>query len=360
MDKLSLYTNGNLDALRDRTDPLADQAVVALIQNPELISLMNSWDQIPEVLPQDWPLQLLNFLNYYQEIENKAPIALLKNGQKFFQEKGDLYLAMLGFYSLPYCYAFADGAEVLVRSNRIVNQIGERLGETGIFLLELFRPGAFYTNKVAYWTCAKVRLIHAFSRYFVERYARDWNPDFGKPINQEDLIGTNLAFSLMVLRGFRKIGVNLSTQESTTVINYWHWVGELMGLEVQFWPVTAKEAFELERLIRKRHLKYSKAGETLIRALIKFYEDSIPDPILSKQAESIVSFFVGEEASKALGLNQTLRIQGDLLGLLFRFTGFQTYGGKKDFRSIENQFRANQLEQFGKVLQVQLPSLKRS
>lgn len=360
MNKLTLYTQDRFDALREQTDPLADEAVVALVNYPELVILMNSWTEIPKDLPQNLPVALINYLSFYQKMESSAPSELLKKGQDFFEEKGDLYLAMLGFYSLPYCYAFADGAQVLVRSRRILDQIGERLGETGSFLLELFRPGAFQGAKQAFLVCAKVRLIHAFSRYFIRMHARDWDPAFGQPINQEDLIGTNLAFSLMVLRGFRKMGVKLTEEETSTVLSYWHWVGQLMGLDVDYWPTNSKEAFELERLIRKRHLNYSKAGETLTRALIDFYEESIPDPLLSRQAESIVSFFLGEEASAAVNIQQKFSIQGDLLGLLFRFTGFQTYRGKKDFRAIERQFALNQEERFGKVLHVALPVLTRS
>ena len=82
---------------------------------------------------------------------------------------------MLGFYSLPYCYAFADGAQVLVRSKRITDEVGMRLSETALFLLDCFVPGTFIHENKSLLTIAKVRLIHAFSRYFVSKYAKDWN-----------------------------------------------------------------------------------------------------------------------------------------------------------------------------------------
>jgi hypothetical protein len=360
VSKLHLYQNTHLDDLRQIQDSPADQAVSILIQNPELISLINSWTEIPASLPKDFPAPLQHFFLFYQEVSQKVPADILKKGQDLFNQKGDLYLAMLGFYSLPYCYAFADGAQVLVRSKRILESIGERLGETGSFVLEIFRPGAFITSQEGYLVCAKVRLIHAFSRFFVEKYAGDWNPDFGKPINQEDMIGTNLAFSLIVLRGWRKLGFRVSPEDTTLIMQYWNWVGELMGITTDFWPDNSKEAFELEKLIRKRHLKESEAGRKLIGALKKYYQSIIPDQILSSQTESILSFFLGKEASKALDLKSGISIQGDLLGQLFKLSGWKNSGSAKGYSGYSRQMKTSQVEQFGKELRINLPELNRS
>lgn len=143
------------------------------------------------IRPQILTLILSGSLNSINK--RKRPLNLvLKNGQRFFAENGQLYTAMLGLYSLPYCYAFADGAEVLVRSKRIIDSIGERLGETGSFVMEIFKPGAFTSERSAFLVCAKVRLIHAFSRYFISHYAKDWDNAYGKPVNQETCSGPTL------------------------------------------------------------------------------------------------------------------------------------------------------------------------
>lgn len=359
MSKLHLYRNTYLDDLRQIQDDPADQAVRVLVEIPQFISLINSWKEIPTSFPEDFPSKLQSFFRFYEEASKKVPSEILKKGQELFNQMGDLYLAMLGFYSLPYCYAFTDGAQVLVRSKRILDSIGERLGETGSFVLEIFKPGAFVISKDAYLVCAKVRLIHAFSRFFVEKYAKDWNPDFGKPINQEDMIGTNLAFSLIVLRGWRKLGFKVSAAETTLIMQYWKWVGKLMGINTEFWPDNSKEAFELEKLIRIRHLRKSEAGLKLIGALKNYYQSSIPDPILSPQTESILAFFLGKEAAKALDLKSTITIQGDLLGLIFKLSGWRT-SGSKSYSGFARQMKRSQLEQFGKELKINLPEINRS
>lgn len=360
MGKLQLYTNSLFDDLRQQQDDLADQAVSQLVQNSDWVNIINSWDLIPDVLPSSFPLELIRFFEFYKSKESTFDEITLERGQRFFEKHGDLYTAMLGFYALPYCYAFGDGAEVLVRSKRIIDGIGERLGETGYFVLELFKPGAFVQDKRAFLVCAKVRLIHAFSRYFIHRYVKDWDLAFGKPINQEDMLGTNLAFSHIVLRGLLKIGVSIQDEEHRSVLAYWKWVGELMGVAVSYWPETAKEAFELDKLISDRHLRSSAAGHKLIQALLSFYQKTVPDKLLANRVEEIVSFFLGKKASKALNITSSPIIRGDLLGLFFKLSGQRNFGSKKSYRHFRKAIEQQQIQQFGKVLTIQLPQIHRS
>lgn len=358
MGKLQLYDNSLFDLLRQNQDELADRAVLTLIQNPFWIATINSWKIIPEELPENLPYELKEFFQFYEKKSTSFDAVTLKNGQDFFERKGDLYTAMLGFYSLPYCYAFADGAEVLVRSKRILDSIGERLGETGIFVMEIFRPGAFTSDKRAFLICAKVRLIHAFSRFFISNYSKDWNADFGNPINQEDMLGTNLAFSQIVLRGMIKLGIDISEREHADVLAYWKYIGELLGIDVSFWPETSKEAFELDKLMRKRHLKPSEAGRKLVSALMDFYKKSIPDPLINTLIQDILCFFLGKTASTALGLSTSRKLQGDILGLIFTLSGWKNTG-KKSYSNFRQTMEKQHLQQFGKVLQINLPELKR-
>lgn len=360
MSKLKQYDFKQLDSLRNQMDPIADQAVLDLIKFPEVISEINCWEEIPISIPSHFPKSIHIFLAEYTISPTDQEKVILNQGQQFFETYGDLYLAMLGFCSLPYCYAFADGAEVLVRSQRILNDSGRRLGETAKFLLEVFKPGAFILSNQAFLICAKVRLIHAYSRYFIIRYAKDWNNAFGKPINQEDLIGTNLAFSLMVMRGMRKIGKSISIKQNELILGYWRYLGKLMGLHIEFWPNTSKEAFELEKLIRIRHMKNSKAGEVLIRSLLDYYETNQKEEFLKGQSESLVSFLIGKQASEALKIKSKLPLNPEIIGTLFQYLGWKNYSGSKSHSKIARNFESGFIQQFGEPVQILLPERKRS
>ncbi|TFV97706.1 DUF2236 domain-containing protein [Algoriphagus kandeliae] len=359
MEKLKLYNQEELDQLRMRQDPLADLAVISLIENPELAQEINSWSQIPDQLPIHFPKVLQEYFSFFKEAAELADSELLKKGQDFFSQTGDIYLGLLGFYSLPYCYAFGDGAQVLVRSKRIVEEIGIRLAETGLFVMELFKPGGFYSDTSPYLTCAKVRLIHAFSRYFISTYSKDWEVKFGAPINQEDMLGTNLAFSMIVLRGLTKMGYSIDSQTFQLVLSYWKWVGALLGVDVKFWPETPKEAFELDRLIRKRHLKETEAGKRLIFALAEYYKQNIPDSIVRNQVDSLFGFFLGKEVAQVLKISHEINLPGSLVDLIFKFSGWKNYGPKKTYQKIRKMMESQQKEQFGKLVQLQIPVFNR-
>ena len=359
MENLSQYTNAVFDRLRTKQDSLADEAVADLLTDPAFASLINSWNCIPNQLPDTFPPALRNYFNYYLHKEKEFSQGEHREAQEFFERTGDLYLAMLGFYSLPYCYAFADGAQVLVRSNRILDQIGERLGETTGFVLDIFAPGAFSTQDGAYLSCAKVRLIHAYSRYFIHKHAKDWDANFGQPINQEDLLGTNLTFSYIVLRGLTKMGMGPTAKEQETVLGYWKWIGELMGVDTSFWPTRAKEAFALDKLIRTRQLRPSEAGQKLVQALLNFYKKNIPDPVLTTQLDQLLAFFLGNEAAKALDLKSSTFLSGDLVGLILKLSGNKTFGSQKSHAALKKNLESRQQLQFGRVLRLQLPEIKR-
>jgi hypothetical protein len=330
---------------------LADDAVKSLIKSPDLCIVINSWGNLPEEnelikFPKAVQTYFLSFFSKPEYINpNKVKIA-----QAFFDKESNLYLALLGFYSLPYCYAFADGAQVLVRSKRIIDDIGRRLSETALFLLDSFRPGTFLIDDRALLTIAKVRLIHAFSRYFVSHYAKDWQSEWGTPINQEDLIGTNLAFSLMVMRGMEKLDKFPGTEVHEAVLHYWKIIGHYLGIDSNYWPETAKDAFELEKVIRKRNLKPSEAGEILTSSLLRFFEKNIPDQNLTAFSETMVAYFLGKEASEAVGISQKVNLPKGLYGLILDLSFVQQGGLKSNYRKTRQQFLAQSKIRFGEAL----------
>ena len=360
MGKLRLYTNKNLDALRSSGDSLADLAVGFLVNQPDWCEKINSWKELPdEEELASFPQELKTFFLFFHQKPDFISPNKVKAAQDFFDKEGNLYLSMLGFYSLPYCYAFADGAQVLVRSKRITDEVGMRLSETALFLLDCFVPGTFIHENKSLLTIAKVRLIHAFSRYFVSKYAKDWNPDWGLPINQEDMIGTNLAFSLLVMRGMEKLNrfPGLDTHEA--VLHYWKIIGHYLGIDIAFWPETAKESFELEKLIRKRHVRPSEAGNTLIKSLLGFYEKSIPDPAMSALSETLVAYFVGKEVAEVLGIQEKTKLPKSVYALVLDLNFLKQSGGKPSYQKTRMQFLEQSKNQFGKELSLGIPVPKR-
>lgn len=361
MNKLKLYKDSELDQLREVADSFADEVVLFLYQHPEWASTINNLKDFPSIEEiSGFPDPLSSYFSSFHQIPAWVDLAKVKMSQDFFNRQGNTYLALLGLYSLPYCYAFADGAQVLVRSKRITDEIGMRLSETALFLLDCFRPGTFQDNKDALLSISKVRLIHAFSRFFTLKYAKDWEKKWGLPINQEDMMGTNLAFSLLVLRGMEKLGKFPGKNVHEAVLHYWKIIGFYLGINVSFWPETAKEAFELEKKIRNRHMKASEAGKILISALLAYYKSTIPDPNLSGSTETLVAYFVGEEASLALGISQSVKLPKELVTLVLELSFFRQNGPGTNYYKIRNIFLEQNKQQFGRMVSINIPEPKRS
>lgn len=355
---MDLYTSGNLNRLRDRQDEPAAIAAGCLVENPELIAVINSWEVLPEILPKSFPEPLARFFHFFQLPPPVVDKQQIRQTQQFFERNAPLILSLLGFYSLPYTYAFADGAEVLVRSKKILDDPGKRLSETALFVLECYRPQAFLGDQKVLLVLAKVRLIHALSRIFIEKYTRDWDAAWGKPINQEDMLATNLTFSLLVSRGMERSGVRISKKQREGLLQYWGLVGYYLGIDTDYIPHTNKEAFELERLIRKRHLKPSGAGEKLVRSLLHFYQQELVRPEFASFIEAVVAFYLGEEISQVLGIRKAKLVPDWVFRNLSTSGLFSMGSTPSHYSSLYRQFISQSEKSSGTPVSISLPSLR--
>jgi hypothetical protein len=344
-------------------DPLADTLVLELLQHPSWAETINSWvreipseSQLP-AYSEAFAAYFLSFSETMPDLDEKK----VRYAQQFFDQQGEDYLTLLGLYSLPYCYAFADGAQVLIRSKRITEEVGLRLMETALFLIDCFRPGSFLEDRQVMLTLSKVRLIHAFSRYFVQKYATDWKPEWGTPINQEDLIGTNLAFSMLVIRGLDKLGKPPGTKAYEAILHYWKIIGFHLGLKLEAWPENSKEAFELERLIRKRHMRASDAGKQLMKSLLQYYQQAFKEPTMNSLVGELIAFLVGKDAASALGLTTGQRLPKEAYSLMLQWSILQrkSFSNASSYAAIRSQFESQSAAFLGKSVQLQVPVIKR-
>lgn len=241
---------------------------------------------------------------FVQEILTHAKVddEILNSSRAFFNTHASDIMLLLGFLSLPYCYAAANGAQVLVQSKRILEQPAERLTETAQFVFEVFAKNAFEASGVGLVSILKVRLMHAATRWYIQQ--GPWNKEeFGMPVNQEDMAGTNLSFSLMVVRGLRKMGKLIKGDDAESFIQYWNAIGKLLGLREELLPENNKDAHLLEKTIRGRQFKESEAGAKLMKSLLSYYEKAAEGSPLEGKVRSMLEFLLGDRVSKMLGIH---------------------------------------------------------
>jgi len=236
----------------------------------------------------------------------------------------------LGCYSLPYCYLAKDGVQVLYLSKRLRTDASKRLQETDDFLLRMMLPNALQ-NVTSKQIIAKIRLLHAANRYYVFKHA-NWDAENkGYPINQEDMAGTNLAFSYIVLRGLRKIKVPYSPEEAKAFLHLWNVIGFLLGVKEELLPTSVKEAQMLDSAIAARQFTGSEEGKELTQVLLTSISNNVPKD-QAKFIPGYIKYLLGKDKANLLGMENVGSIEPFLSILLLqnRWDGIvgKTYANK--------------------------------
>jgi ER-bound oxygenase mpaB/B'/Rubber oxygenase, catalytic domain len=295
------FTQTWLDTCRQQGDIPADALVESLVCQgglPLLRQVFGWLTQPPSVLCEVSEVE--NFIEK-QVQENPVQLdAVLGQGLDFFATRQADIALLLGCLSLPYCYAAADGAQVLYLSERIKNDTAKRLEETGEFVFEVMKKQN-WEKGIAQRRILKVRLMHAAIRYFSVQSGK-WQPAWGLPINQEDMAGTNLAFSYLIIRGLRKTGKSPETAEAEAYLHSWNKIGLLLGLHPDLLPQNLREAFRLDQQIARRHFRPSEAGQALTQSLVKALSQFVPNPLLKQIPAANMRFLLGDEIADMLGL----------------------------------------------------------
>jgi len=319
-------------------DTYADEVVKALFEqgfNPLRDDAYTQYQFNHQAIPTAFPTVLQK---YFETLKaTKLDRAVIEKGSEFFMANAQPIMLCLGLLSLPYCYGAADGAKVLVFSKRIMEQPEKRLMETAEFVLDVTASDAFEPKGKGFVSIGKVRLMHAAIRYHLLNSDK-WNMDWGYPVNQKDMAGTNYSFSLIVIRGLRKLGYNISTEVAEIYIKYWNEIGKILGLEAEMRPETNKEAFILEQKIRGAEFRSSSEGKALTASLMH-YIDAQETPLPVKGSD-LAGYLLGSELAEMLAINTSTEASLEkpvkLIGKL------QSRFGNKNFNDFLLQFRRRQ------------------
>jgi hypothetical protein len=208
-----------------------------------------------------------------------ADADMIHCGQGVFHRHGLLIGLTLYCASLPEAYASARGSKALWLTGRLVTTTDRRINETAQFLIDALEPGAL-ERSTGLDAISRVRLMHASVRWFiesdpaVEKVDNDdatgwcWSSTWGVPINQEELLGTLLTFTLVVFGALERLGVPLTADEREAYLHTWCVIGYLLGIDPSVLPFDLASARQLEPIIARRMQAPSEEGRELERALL--------------------------------------------------------------------------------------------
>jgi hypothetical protein len=294
------WSNSVLDAMRELGDPPLDEAVRDHATRNGPASLAALFAQGSG--EGEHPLLGAVPAPAREELGDRATI---ERGQRLFSLFSPEIMLALGSYSLPLTYASGNGVQVIARTDRLGTDPLGRLRNTARMVGQVMIPGSLEPGKVGWKSARKVRLVHAIARYQVHSMREPpWRPEWGVPINQEDLAGTLLSFSVAVLQAIRRLGAPISPEEADAYVAAWAAVGLLVGLRPELLVRTEAEGLALSRRIGERQFRPTVEGRELTGVLLRTIDRRPP---LRGSSNAWLHYFLrdtplGDDVSIVLGV----------------------------------------------------------
>ena len=271
----SRWTDARLDSMRELGDEVADKRVAAVRERggiDAVNALMRTLVRNDQPVPEELPAEIQEYLAETWPLPEWADTEKIRRGQQLFETWGVQISICLFCASLPSSYAAAKGVKVLYLTARLDTDARRRVMETAQFVVDVLSVGGLDEHGKGRRTIQHVRLMHAAVRHLIkarnEQQPGLWDPDWGTPINQEDLAGTLLTFSYVVVDSMRRLGVRVPTKDVEAYLHLWNVIGHLLGVCDELLVSGVRDAAALVETIRHRQFKASPEGQDMTGALL--------------------------------------------------------------------------------------------
>lgn len=135
--------------------------------------------------------------------------------------------------------------KVLVRTGEIDAMAPRRITETAVWWQAVTDDGGLERAAAGFRDTLRVRLAHAHVRAAMNARS-DWDhAAWDAPVNQPQLVGTLLLFSLVSLLGLRAMGFRFADREVDAVLHLWRYTGYLLGIDRDLLPASETDAWRL-------------------------------------------------------------------------------------------------------------------
>ncbi|MFG2115749.1 oxygenase MpaB family protein [Streptomyces sp. NPDC048718] len=300
-------TEASMDALRQTGDELADATVATLFERGEVgrfNTLMRYVSTVGTPLPDGLPEVAREYLDATRSAPDWVDWGEMEKARLFFTDNDVHITTALSFAAMPSCYLVPHVAKLLATTHGL-KYPSKRMAETGQFTLYLMRPDAFEEGGRFVPAAQKVRLLHAAIRHHLKREGLWDTAALGVPICQEDLIGGQMFFSMVVLDSLHRLGIHMSTEGAEAYLYAWRVVGAMLGVNQEAVPKSLEEARAFLDLYMIRHMGPSEEGELLTRQLIELYEEVVPGTFFDPIVSALIRHLVGDTCADWLGVPRT-------------------------------------------------------
>jgi hypothetical protein len=324
MSKSILIHSQAVSEYRFEGDPSGDEVADHIFKNNNeavFKRFLTSFNLNIDNISKDFPDQLQKFVTEKKKLPDWVNFDLLNKSQKVFERYKAEILNLSVFLSLPYCYSLRDFAKASI-STDYDNYTLWRIKSLLTFVMNQFEPHAFEKRGKGIAHILKIRLVNSIIRHRLINQSC-YNTEISKPLNQQALAGFLLANSLLVIRGLRKVGIEVPYDDAMAFIHRWNVIGYLLGVDQDLFPSSGKEAFYLERMIGDCQFYTTKESLILTNELIENFNKIFNFKGIQMQLiPAYIRFLLGGETATILALpaNDFLQIlkSNNYTGELFR------------------------------------------
>ena len=227
------WTDTFLDQLRNQSDDLSDEHLKKMIADGEMdlvaevFKKMNANDEKP--VHQLFPA-LEDFFNLSRALPAGTDFEMIKRGEEVFAKHAFPAALVMLTKSLPEGYAAPNLSIVLNISKNLEQHAYRRLLQVLQMLLNVCALGGFKDGGRAVITAQKLRLLHSGIRHIAHRQIPGYSKKYGVVINHEDMLGTIMGFSLLVIQGLRSLNCGLTAQEEEDYFYLWRVYAVVIGI----------------------------------------------------------------------------------------------------------------------------------
>ncbi|WP_328314703.1 DUF2236 domain-containing protein [Streptomyces sp. NBC_00442] len=302
-----ICTEASMNALRTAGDELADATVAELFARGEVgtfNTLMRYVSTTGAPLPDGLPAVAREYLHATSVPPAWVDWDEMEKARLFFIDNNVHISTALSFAAMPACYVVPHVAKLLSATHGL-KYPSKRMAETGQFTVYLMQPDAFEAGGRFIPAAQKVRLLHASIRHHLIRENR-WDVDaLGTPICQEDLIGGQMFFSMLVLDSLHRLGIHMSTEGAEAYYYAWRVVGAMLGVDQDAVPTSLDEARAFLDRYMLRHMGPSDEGAELTRQLVDLYEEIVPGTFFDPIVSALIRHLVGDICADWLQVSRT-------------------------------------------------------
>ncbi|MES1257496.1 MAG: oxygenase MpaB family protein, partial [Acidobacteriota bacterium] len=329
------WTDETLQPLRGVGDPLADDVITELFADggvDAMNALMRDFVANEHPVPANFPAPVRHYLEQSSQLPAWADPATINAGEELFWRFGPRIILVLCCYSLPFCYLGRNGVAVLALTKRLSSNPRRRIVETAQMVVDCMQAGGLTTpGGRGRLTIQKVRLMHAAIRRLAPT-APTYRPEFGVPVNQEDLAGTLMSFSWIGIDGLAKLEIPLTADDQQAYIHCWNVVGHLLGVQEGLLPSGPAEAKALADGIAAHQFGPSQDGKDLTTALVDMMKQVLPGTVFDRVPELMIRYFLGRQRAEWLGVHDSFLLE--MMSAPLRLLGLEFGGMIEDSKTM--------------------------